>query len=333
MRTDRCRARNSSTTKPMSSSLVRSSSMTIFVPSANIITVKGLTLQHKNYLDAIADVLTDVVECQKKISELKSLGVNVVYTYRHDAQADHSGCLKALADSNIYLLADLTSPEYRIWPGNTEWTLDLYKQYTSVVDALANFTNVLGFSVGLSSDLDADGKAQPFYKAAIRDIKRYIQDRKYRDIPVGLKAEIWMTFANNNTKLADYMSCESANPDFFGITFLQGREGGGAQCTSKEQINKMGELYKNASMPVFFSEYGCQPVDNSRFSAEIPRMQTDVAQQPKDNILTSPFQLSMTTRLPRACLAVSSTGTLTPSDPLNRSGVRIFINQWPTMLY
>ena len=96
------------------------------------------------------------------------------------------------------------NPATSINRDSPEWDLTLYNRYTSVVDTFQKYNNLLGFFAGYEvSNAPNNTIASAFVKAAVRDIKAYIAQKKYRTIGVG--------YATNDdatrTELADYFNC------------------------------------------------------------------------------------------------------------------------------
>jgi 1,3-beta-glucanosyltransferase GAS5 len=52
------------------------------------------------------DPLADVKNCKLNIPYMKELGLNSIRVYTTDNSADHSECMKLLADAGIYLILD-----------------------------------------------------------------------------------------------------------------------------------------------------------------------------------------------------------------------------------
>jgi 1,3-beta-glucanosyltransferase GAS1 len=76
------------------------------------------------------------------------LGTNVIRVYAINAALDHSFCMNLLQENAIYLLQDLSNPSSSINRNAPEWNTELFADYAPVVDAMANYTNVLGFFAG-----------------------------------------------------------------------------------------------------------------------------------------------------------------------------------------
>lgn len=200
------------------------------------------------------DPLADGDACKRDVKYLKEINTNVLRVYAIDTEKDHDDCMKTFADAGIYIIADLSEPKNSISRTSPKWDLDLYERYTGVVDKLANYSNVLGFFAGNEvSNNKSNTDASAFVKAAIRDTKAYLSHKKYRSIPVG--------YSSNDDKdirvaIADYFACGDSDEraDFFGINMY---EWCGDSDFKSSGYEARTEEYKNLSIPVFFSEYGC----------------------------------------------------------------------------
>lgn len=170
--------------------------------------------------------------------------------------------MNMLADAGIYLLADLSEPAQSINRDSPQWNTDLYKRYTSVVDVLANYTNTLGFFAGNEvSNNQSNTEASAFVKAAVRDMKKYISSKGYRDIGVGYSAD---DDAGIREFVSPYFDCgdDHERIDFFGLNIYE-------WCgKSSYQGSGYADQTKNFShydIPAFFSEYGCNKVQPRLF--------------------------------------------------------------------
>lgn len=172
--------------------------------------------------------------------------------------------MQLLQDAGIYLIADLGEPTSSINRDTPEWTLDLYARYTSVVDALQKYPNVLGFFAGNEvSNSPNNTQASAFVKAAVRDIKAYIKQKKYRPIGVG--------YATNDdetrTNLANYFDCGTPEEslDFWGYNIYSWC---GESDITKSSYQERTDEFSTYNVPAFFAEYGCN-VNQPRIFTEV----------------------------------------------------------------
>lgn len=208
------------------------------------------------------DPLADPAACKRDVEYMVKSNTNALRVYAVDPTKNHDECMKTFADAGIYIIADLSEPKASINRDSPEWNLDLYNRYTSVVDMFANYTNVLGFFAGNEvTNNNTNTAASPFVKAAIRDMKSYIKSKGW-SFPVG--------YSSNDDEgirvpIADYFSCGSLDEraDFFGINMY---EWCGDSTYATSGYKDRTEEYKNLTIPVFFSEYGCNTIRPRKFS-------------------------------------------------------------------
>ncbi|CAL9729495.1 1,3-beta-glucanosyltransferase Gas1p [Monosporozyma unispora] len=211
----------------------------------------------------IDDPLANVEACKRDIPYLQQLNTNVVRIYAVNTSLDHSDCMSALNDAGIYVIADLSAPKESINRKSPTWTLDLFDRYKSVVDMFAEYSNVLGFFAGNEVSNDkTNTQASAFVKAAIRDTKQYIKDKKYRTIPVGYSSN---DDEDTRVSMADYFACGDSDEkaDFYGINMYEWC--GKSTFKSSGYADRTAE-FKNLTIPVFFSEYGCNEVSPRLFT-------------------------------------------------------------------
>jgi hypothetical protein len=209
------------------------------------------------------DPLADEASCKRDIPYLTQLNTNVVRIYALDATANHDACMQALQDAGIYVIADLSAPNESIITTDPEWTVELFDRYTSVIDMMQQYDNVLGFFAGnevITNSTNTD--SAPFVKAAVRDTKAYIAQKGYRDIPVGYSAN---DDADTRVESADYFSCgnNDIKADFYGINMY---EWCGDSTFQKSGYADRTAEFANLTIPVFFSEYGCNAVQPRKFT-------------------------------------------------------------------
>jgi len=201
------------------------------------------------------DPLADAESCKRDVPLLKALRTNTIRTYAIDPTADHDACMKLLGDAGIYVISDLSEPVLSINRDEPKWDVDLYKRYTSVIDALSKYDNVIGFFAGNEvTNNNTNTEASAYVKAAVRDTKAYIKDNVKRWMGVG--------YASNDDEqtrinLAHYFNCgdQDSAIDYWGYNIY---EWCGKSSFEESGYSKQVDFFKNYSVPVFFAEYGCQ---------------------------------------------------------------------------
>lgn len=211
----------------------------------------------------INDPLADFESCSRDIPYLQQLDTNVIRVYAVNTSLDHSKCMEALNDAGIYVIADLSAPKTSINRDSPSWDLELLERYTSVVDLFSNYSNVLGFFAGNEvTNNFTNTDASAFVKAAVRDTKKYIKSKNYRQIPVGYSSN---DDADTRVAIADYFACgdDDEKADFYGINMY---EWCGESNLQKSGYADRTKEFANLSIPLFFSEYGCNEVSPRPFT-------------------------------------------------------------------
>lgn len=171
--------------------------------------------------------------------------------------------MNMLADNGIYLIQDLSNPVDSIIRDDPKWNTQLFATYAGVVDALAGYTNTLGFFAGneVSNDL-TNTDASAFVKAAVRDMKAYIKTKAYRTIGVG--------YATNDDaairdSLAAYFNCGDPSEaiDFWGYNIYSWC---GDSSFTESGFDQRTKEFEKFSVPAFFAEYGCNTVQPRPFT-------------------------------------------------------------------
>lgn len=217
------------------------------------------------------DPLADVEACKRDIPYMEAVDTNVIRVYALDHEADHTECMEMLQEAGIYVVADLSQPDMSINRNTPQWNIELFDRYTSVVDAFAKYSNVLGFFAGNEVTNEVNNTAaSAFVKAAVRDTKAYIKAKKYRNIPVGYSANDDIDI---RLPLAEYFACgdDDERADFFGINMY---EWCGSSTFKTSGYQNITEMYKDLGIPLFFSEYGCNRVTPRKFQ-EVETLYSD----------------------------------------------------------
>ncbi|KAF3920147.1 hypothetical protein AA313_de0203506 [Arthrobotrys entomopaga] len=224
-----------------------------FNPDGSQFFMKGIAYQRSPF-----DPLTDKTQCETDAALMKELGANAIRVYHVDSAANHDGCMKAFEDIGVYAFIDLdTFSTYIEQDGPPHWNQSQLTEYTKVLDNFAGYPNLGGVFVGNEIITRSNGSfAAPYIKAAVRDIKAHMKDKKYsRIIPTGYSAA---DIAELRPNLQNYLACgtdDSVNIDFFGLNAYE-------WCGEATDFHVSGYdmLFKNATdypVPIFFSETGC----------------------------------------------------------------------------
>lgn len=183
---------------------------------------------------------------------------------------NHDKCASIFNAAGIYMILDVSNPlQGGYLDREAPWTTYsaiYYKQVFGVIEGFKNYDNLLGFFAGNEIiNEDATYTAPKYIRAIVRDMKDYIAKNSKRAIPVGYSA------ADIRDILMDtihYFECDlknstSSRADFFGLNSYSWC---GDASYKSSGYNILTEDFKNATIPVFFSEYGCNEVQPRTFT-------------------------------------------------------------------
>jgi len=165
----------------------------------------------------LVDPIADVTSCTRDIARFKELGVNTIRIYTVDNTANHDKCMQLLADAGIYLVLDVNTPKYSINRASPllSYNSKYLQNIFATMDAFSGYSNTLAYFSGneVIND-DKTTNAAPYVKAVTRDMRSYLKERKFRQIPVGYSAA---DVDSNRLEMAEYMNCgtDDERSDFF----------------------------------------------------------------------------------------------------------------------
>ena len=205
----------------------------------------------------LEDPLADTKVCERDIPYFQELGINTIRVYSVDNTKDHDECMDKLAEAGIYVILDVNTPHSSITRSNSEcsYNSDYLQEVFASAQMFAQYNNTLGFFAG--NEVINDGASldsAPYVKAVVRDLKTFIKNRGFRTIPVGYSAA-----SVDEYRLASglYFNCgddEMARIDMYGINDYSWC--GDASMTTSQYSQQMKD-FKNFTVPLFFSEFGC----------------------------------------------------------------------------
>jgi hypothetical protein len=216
-----------------------------------------------------SDVLTDPQVCARDATLIQNLGANTIRIYTIDPDLNHDECMSIFNAAGIYVILDVNSPlgGESLNRDDPESTYNAWymSRVFKVIESFRTYSNVIGFFTsnevindGLSADVD------PRYLRAItRDAREYInnrvsEDENAREIYVGYSAA---DVVELRMPTFEYLTCALNGNDtdssiqFFGLNSYEWCSGVNDWKSSGYAELQSG--FANSSVPIFFSEYGC----------------------------------------------------------------------------
>ncbi|KAK4988359.1 Glycolipid anchored surface protein 4 precursor [Elasticomyces elasticus] len=196
----------------------------------------------------------------------RNMLINTIRSYNVDPALNHDECASIFNEIGIYMIVDVNSPlaGQSIDRGNPSgsYTLSYLEHIFSVVESFRSYPNTLGFFAGneIINDIATAQDNPPYIRAVQRDIKEYIANHAGRTIPVGYSA------ADVREVLSDtwaYLQCstsgsavnDTSRSDFFGLNSYSWC--GSSATFESSHYSDLISTFSNTTIPVFFSEYGC----------------------------------------------------------------------------
>ncbi|KAI9842101.1 MAG: hypothetical protein M1837_007462 [Sclerophora amabilis] len=218
------------------------------------------------------DPLSDGDVCLRDAALMQRLGLNTIRVYNLDPSLNHDLCVSIFNNVGIYMVLDVNSPldgeSLSRSDPETTYTPDYLDRIFRIVEAFKNYPNLLAFVGGneVINDVPSSSTVPPYLRAVNRDLKDYIAKNANRAIPVGYSA------ADVREILSDtwqYLQCaidgdsnDQSRADFFGLNSYSWC---GDATFESSGYDVLVDQFSNTTIPVFFSEYGCNESPPRRF--------------------------------------------------------------------
>ncbi|KAL1879394.1 hypothetical protein VTK73DRAFT_7031 [Phialemonium thermophilum] len=222
------------------------------------------------------DPLSNADNCLRDAALMQVLGINTIRVYNLDPDLNHDECASIFNAAGMYMILDVNSPlvgesltSYNPWES---YYASYLNRTFAIVEAFKNYPNTLAFFSGneVITDVAAGKTVPPYVRAVTRDLKNYIAKHSKRSIPVGYSA------ADVRKVLFDsfhYFECaEDGNqndPSKADLFALNSYSWCGAATFTSSGYNTLVDGFTGSSIPVFYSEYGCN-TPSPRIFTEVP---------------------------------------------------------------
>ncbi|KAI0518160.1 glycolipid anchored surface protein, partial [Xylaria bambusicola] len=222
------------------------------------------------------DPLSDGDVCRRDAALMQMMGINTIRVYNLSPNINHDECASIFNAAGMYMIIDVNSPLVGESINSLEPWTSYYEAYVNrtfaIVENFKAYPNLLGFFSG-NEVIDAvktGAHAPPYIRAITRDLKNYIKNHADREIPVGYSA------ADVRDVLEDswnYFQCsiegEAGDMSRADMFALNSYSWCGESNFHDSTYDQLIELFKTSSVPVFFSEFGC--------NTPSPRIFTEIA--------------------------------------------------------
>ncbi|KAG9230387.1 Glucanosyltransferase-domain-containing protein [Amylocarpus encephaloides] len=222
------------------------------------------------------DPLSDGSVCLRDAALMQKLGVNAIRVYNVSPDINHDLCASIFNAVGIYMVLDVNAPlsGESIDRGDPRpsYTASYLNRTFAVVEAFKNYPNTLLFFAGneVINDVPTGRNIPPYMRAVTRDLKNYIKKHSTRSIPVGYSA------ADVRDTLLDtwnYLQCtttgDTSDMSRVDLFALNSYSWCGDSTYTTSSYDKLIADFSNTSVPVFFSEYGCNK-PSPRIFTEVP---------------------------------------------------------------
>jgi hypothetical protein len=232
--------------------------------------VKGIAYQNQGQVvtsadnpfedpSTFTDPLADASGCNRDITYLKQLTVNVVRVYSVNSSLNHDTCMNLLSNAGIYTIIDLSLPlNGSINPNSPSWSTNLLDEYIATINAFEKYDNVLAYNVGNEViNASTTTNVTPYVKAAARDTKAYLQS-------INSTALVGYAAIDGDPDfvlpLAEFLSCDPSNSnsnstsiDLYGLNNYEWC----GDSTFEASYAGITADFSQYNVVAYFSEFGC----------------------------------------------------------------------------
>lgn len=185
---------------------------------------------------------------------MKAIGINTIRVYTTEPTGDHDGCMQAFASQGIYVWVDLASPLYSINRADPSYTMELFDQFSSVIDTFSKYNNTLSFTAANELiNSESTVSVAPYIKAVVRDLKAFRNARGYRKIPISYTSA---DISELQLATKNYLSCGGQDDaiEMFGMNVYSWC---GNSSYTQSGYDKVYTQFQDSSIPALFAETGC----------------------------------------------------------------------------
>lgn len=211
------------------------------------------------------DPLSNQAACDRDIPYFQQLGINTIRVYQIDNSLNHDYCMNLLSKAGIYLVLDVNTAKNSLNRIDASGSYNaVYLQHVfATIDVFKGYTNTMAFFAGnevINDDLNVP--VANWVKAVVRDMKEYITAQSSRYIPTGYSAA---DVPNSRYLLPEYLNCGSnaTRIDFYAFNSYSWC---GASSYTQAGYDQFVAGFSNYSVPLFFSEFGCNLVQPRGFT-------------------------------------------------------------------
>ncbi|PSN69800.1 hypothetical protein BS50DRAFT_618781 [Corynespora cassiicola Philippines] len=193
--------------------------------------------------------------CSSDVPYLQDLNVNALQS-KLDPSENYSECMQILSDAGIYVVSAFTSKTQYFADSYPVWDASLFEFFTSGINALAKWKNLLGVRIEVAlnanhSGMDYTTQSAPFIKRIVLDLRSYIISKGYRDIPIGHNIpDIAQEDSAIPEGILQYFSCWEDPANVFLTTTMK-------RCPHNGQVDDIISLANKSSIPIWAEKLGC----------------------------------------------------------------------------